>query len=66
MEPHQEGLVHRKTEPTDRDVFFASLALFDRDDGERTVGVLPHDVDVDVAVDAAFARVQRNPTLLPL
>jgi hypothetical protein len=55
-----------KPESTDRDAFLASLALFDRDDRDLRQRALPGDTDIDAAVDAAFARLQRNPTLLPL
>ena len=58
--------MQKKTETSDRDAFFASLALFDRDERELRQRALPGDTDVDAVVEAAFARVQRNPTILPL
>lgn len=58
--------MQKKTEKTDRDAFHASLALFDRDESELRQRAFPIDTDLDAAVEAAFARVQRNPTLLPL
>ena len=58
--------MQKKNELSDRDVFFASLALFDRDERELHQRALPGDTDVDAAVEAAFAKAQRNPTILPL
>ena len=51
---------------TDRDAFFASLALFDKDETELRQRALPADTDVDACVEAAFHKAQGNPSLLPV
>lgn len=51
---------------TDRDVFFASLALFDREEKEMRQRVLPADTDIDATVEAAFMKALGNPSLLPM
>ena len=58
--------MQKKHDISDRDTFLASLALFDRDESELHQRALPGDTDVDAAVEAAFAKAQRNPTILPL
>ncbi len=54
------------TTDTDRDAFFASLSLFDKDERELRQRALPADTDVDAAVEAAFMKALGNPSLLPL
>jgi len=56
----------QKKSDSDRDVFFASLALFDRDEGELHQRALPSDTDVDIFVESAFHKALGNPSLLPL
>jgi hypothetical protein len=51
---------------TDRDAFFASLALFDKDETELRQRALPADTDVEACVEAAFGKFLGNPSLLPL
>jgi hypothetical protein len=51
---------------TDRDVFLASLALFDKEETELRQRALPADTDVDASVEAAFWKALGNPSLLPL
>jgi hypothetical protein len=45
---------------TDRQTMLASLALFDRPEGERLRDFLPPDADVDVLVQELFAPVDRT------
>ncbi|HEY1101004.1 MAG TPA: hypothetical protein VGF99_18845 [Myxococcota bacterium] len=56
----------QKKPDTDRDTFFASLAIYDRDEGELHQRALPADTDVDVFVESAFHKALGNPSLLPL
>ena len=56
----------QKKSDSDRDVFFASLALFDRDEVELHQRALPSDTDVDIFVESAFHKALGNPSLLPL
>ncbi len=58
--------MHNKNVKSDRDLFFATLALYDRDERELRQRALPRDTDVDAAVEAAFARAMGNPSLLPM
>jgi hypothetical protein len=51
---------------TDRDTFFASLALFDREEKELRQRALPADTDIDASVEAAFMKALGNPSLLPM
>ncbi len=53
------------TEKNDRDAFYASLALFDRDEPEQRARALPADTDIDAALEAAFERALGNPSRLP-
>jgi hypothetical protein len=55
-----------KNDSADRDVFFATLALYDRDERELRQRVLPGDTDVEAVVEAAFARALGNLSLLPM
>ncbi len=57
--------MHKKPD-TDSETFFASLALFDRDEGELRQRALPADTDVDIFVESAFHKALGNPSLLPL
>ena len=57
--------MQNKTEKSDRDAFFASLALFDRDERELRQRALPGDTDIDAVVEAAFHRALGNPSILP-
>lgn len=50
----------------DREAFFASLAIFDRDEPELRQRALPADTDVDAAVEAAFMKALGNPSILPM
>lgn len=56
----------QKKSDTDRDVFFASLALFDREEADLHHRALPADTDVDIFVESAFHKALGNPSLLPL
>jgi hypothetical protein len=58
--------MHNKNEKADRDVFFATLALYDRPERELRQRALPGDTDVDAVVEAAFARALGNPSILPM
>jgi hypothetical protein len=60
-----EVAMHKKPD-TDSETFFASLALFDRDEGELRQRALPADTDVDIFVESAFHKALGNPSLLPL
>jgi hypothetical protein len=51
---------------TDRDIFLASLALFDKDESELRQRALPADTDIDACVEAAFWKALGNPSILPL
>ncbi len=54
------------TNDTDRELFFKSLALFDKDESQLRARVLPADVDIDATVDAAFNMMMGNPSILPM
>jgi hypothetical protein len=51
---------------SDKDAFYASLALFDRAETELHGRALPADTDVDAVAEAAFERLLGNPSRLPL
>jgi len=53
-------------ENTDKDSFFASLALFDRAESELRHRALPEDTDIDAVTESAFERLLGNPSRLPL
>ncbi len=53
------------TEKADKDAFYASLALFDRDEPAVRARALPADTDVDAVIEAAFEKALGNPSRLP-
>jgi hypothetical protein len=56
----------KPTDNADAAAFAASLALFDRPEGELHGRALPADTDVEAAIEAAFQRFLGNPSRLPL
>jgi hypothetical protein len=54
------------TNDHDRDAFFASLSLFDKDESELRQRALPADTDIDASIEAAFMRAMGNPSILPM
>jgi hypothetical protein len=59
VEPKEVSL----SQPTDSDVFFASLRLYDRPESELKQRPLDADADIDGFVEAAFPR---NATIPPM
>jgi hypothetical protein len=51
---------------SDKDLFFASLALFDRDESELRHKIFDEDVDLDAAVERGVEDMLRMPSIIPL
>jgi hypothetical protein len=61
VEPTGGSMAPKKT-PTDREMFLASLALFDRPESELRQRPLDEDADVDAFVEAVFGNGTLPPT----